>query len=61
MEPCKLLKSVRRKGARRSCCVVNCSRTERMRHDGEIFYSFPNRPWEEERKLHWIKAVRREM
>lgn len=47
-----------KKVSNQSCCVVDC----KSKYGGEekiSFYSFPNRPWEKERRKTWIVAVRR--
>ncbi|KAH6929180.1 hypothetical protein HPB50_023979 [Hyalomma asiaticum] len=44
---------------RRYCCVYKCH-TEEGYDPNIIFYSFPSKPYEKERRQRWIQAVRRE-
>ncbi|KAK0071674.1 hypothetical protein PV325_012522 [Microctonus aethiopoides] len=57
MESAESVLKSEKKRSNRNCCVVNCSNTERKYLDLH-FYVFPNRPWEKERRIHWINAVR---
>ncbi|XP_065288973.1 THAP domain-containing protein 11-like [Dermacentor albipictus] len=51
------VRGVKKKNKRRYCCVKDCHNCEG--DDGIKFYRFPSRPWEVNRRLKWIVAVRR--
>ncbi|XP_071575643.1 uncharacterized protein [Temnothorax nylanderi] len=52
------MSSAEKKNSNNCCCVVGCKNT-RKNTKNVRFYSFPNRPWEIERKKKWITVVRR--
>ncbi|KAK7861962.1 hypothetical protein R5R35_006330 [Gryllus longicercus] len=46
--------------SRRNCCIVNCHNTEEnCAGTGIKFYSFPSRPYQQERRRRWIEAIQR--
>ncbi|KAB0796917.1 hypothetical protein PPYR_10978 [Photinus pyralis] len=47
------------RSSRVSCCVVGCSNSYINTDSSVKFYSFPNRPYELQKKENWIKKVRR--
>ncbi|XP_031335979.1 uncharacterized protein LOC116169656 [Photinus pyralis] len=47
------------RSSRVSCCVVGCSNSYINTDSSVKFYSFPNRPYELQRRENWIKEVKR--